>query len=112
MSTSVSSPTCMRTRHAPRSDSVVEHRLDVVAVRVEDEGAVIALVVDRPLARRAVVAVARLDRGSVERVDLLPALRGERDVDVLAQRLAVLRDREIAPFSEALLLVLPAELVA
>ena len=46
---------------------VVADDLDVVAVRVEHERAVVARVVDRALARRAVVLVARRERGGVER---------------------------------------------
>ena len=90
----------------------MEDGLDVVAVGVEDERAVIALVIDRALARRAVVTVPGLDRRPVERLDLLAALRDERDVDVLAQRLAVLCNREVAPLRQPLVRVLPAELVA
>ena len=48
--------------------AVVVHQLDVVAVGVQHVGAVVAGVVDRALARRAVVAVAGLDRGPVEGV--------------------------------------------
>src|SRR5207302_5899980 len=80
-------------------------------VRSEDESAVVPVVVTRPLARRAVIAVAGFERDSVERVHLLAALGGEGAVDVLAQRLAVLRDREVAPLGEPLVGVLPAELV-
>ena len=67
---------CSRARAAPAasrtsgsSAAVVEDGLDVVAVGVEHEGAVVAGVVLGPLARRAVVAVARAGRGAVERLD-------------------------------------------
>jgi hypothetical protein len=47
-----------RGQHLARSLSpVVEDGLDVVAIGVEDERAVVALVVDGSLARRAVVSV-------------------------------------------------------
>jgi hypothetical protein len=41
-----------------------------------------------------------------------PFCRRERDVDVLAERLASCAIEKVAPLREALLLVLPAELVA
>ena len=46
--------------------AVVVHDLDVVPVRVEDVGAVVPRVVDRPFARRAVVAVPGFGRGAVK----------------------------------------------
>jgi hypothetical protein len=70
--------------------------LDVVAVGVEDEGAVVARVVVA-LARGAVVAVAGCECDAVELVDGRVVRRREGDVQVLGQRLPVLRDREIAP---------------
>ena len=54
---------------APGPSPVVVDHLDVVAVRVEHERAVVARVVDRPFAGRAVVAIAGLEGGAVERVD-------------------------------------------
>src|SRR4051812_25297138 len=50
---------------------VVVDGLDVVAVGIEDERPVVAGVVGGALTGRAVVLVARLDRGSVEGVDRL-----------------------------------------
>src|SRR5262245_17357105 len=88
------------------SSTIVEHRFNVVAVRVEHERGVVALVVT-PVARPAVVAVASLDGDSVELLDLVPVPGRERDVHVLAQRLLVLGDRKVAPVGGALLLVRP-----
>jgi topoisomerase IA-like protein len=59
---------------------LMTHGLDVVAVRIEDEGAVIVLVVVGPRTRRAIVAAARLHRGAVERIDLGARLRSEGDM--------------------------------
>src|SRR5436190_6789165 len=59
----------LRPRCGGVSIAVVIDDLDVVAVGIEDEGAVVTLVVDGPLARRAVVAIAGLWRRSVERID-------------------------------------------
>src|SRR5262245_13786384 len=94
-----------------RLTAVVEDGLDVVPIGVEHEGRVVALVI-LPLARRAVVAIALLDRNSVELLYFGTVSRGERDVDVLAQRLLVLRDREVAPVRRVLLLVRPGRRVA
>jgi hypothetical protein len=68
------------------SGAVVVDDLDVVAVGVEHERAVVAGVVDRPLARSAVVLVAGLERGGVERPDRRVVAGPERDVDVLGRR--------------------------
>src|SRR2546425_12768412 len=57
------------------------HDLDVMAVRIEHERAVVIFVVMRPQSRRPVVAPARGHRRLVERVDLFPVLRAEGDVD-------------------------------
>jgi hypothetical protein len=59
--------------------------LDVVAVGVEHERAVVARVVDRALARRAVVAVPGGERRPVERVDGRVVGGGEGEVDVLGR---------------------------
>src|SRR5947208_11269880 len=96
---------------ARRLVPVVADSLDVVAVRVEDEGAVVARVVVA-LARASVVAVAGRERGAVELVDGLVVGRRKGHVQLLGQRLPVLRDREIAPLREPLLGILPGELVA
>src|SRR5207302_4391002 len=73
---------------------VVVHDLDVVAVRVEHERAVVARVVHRALARRAMVLVARGERGGVERAHRGVLARGEREVDVLRERPLVPDGRE------------------
>src|SRR4030095_11179071 len=85
-------------------------QLSKLTIRIEDEGGVIALVI-APLARRPVVAIPGIDRNPVELVDLGPVPRSERDVDVLAQWLVILRDREVAPVGRTLLLVRPWGLV-
>src|SRR6266550_910396 len=90
---------------------VVADGLDVVAVGVKDEGAVVARVVVA-LARGAIVAEAGCERDAVELVDGRVVGRREGDVQVLGQRLAVLRDREIGPLREPLLGIFPTELVA
>ena len=59
---------------------VVADRLHVVAVRIEHEGAVVALVVGGPQARGAVVDAARRDCRLVEGIDGLGVRRGEGDV--------------------------------
>src|SRR3954451_6477031 len=69
-----------------RSAPVVVDDLDVVPVRIEHERAVVALVVDRALARRAVVLVARRERRGVEGAHRGVLTRGAREVDVLRQR--------------------------
>src|SRR2546430_14390875 len=75
--------------------AVVVHDLDVVAVGVEHEGAVVAGVVDLPLARAAVVAMARIDRGAVERLDRGVARRGEGDMHVRGRLAADERERAV-----------------
>src|SRR5271168_5075846 len=55
--------------------------LDVVAVRVEDEGTVIVRMILRAQARRAIIASAGSERGGVERAHLRLVLRGESHVD-------------------------------
>jgi len=55
--------------------------LDVVAVGVEDEGAVVAGVVERARARSAVVGATGGERGGVEGVDRVAIAGGEGDVD-------------------------------
>ncbi len=63
-------------------------RLDVVAVGIEDEGGVVALVVVRPLAGRAVVASAGGERRVVEGLDGVAVRGGEGDVELALQRFA------------------------
>jgi hypothetical protein len=70
--------------------------LDVVPVGVEHERAVVARVVDRPLARRAVVLVARGERGGAEGAHRGVLARGEREVEVLSGRPLVADEREAA----------------
>src|ERR1051326_2157002 len=59
---------------------------DVVAVGGDHEGAVIARMVMRTLARFAVVLGAGCDRGGVKCVDLLAAVGGEGDMDRAGDR--------------------------
>src|SRR5690242_4067618 len=63
--------------------SVVVHDLDVVSIRVEHERPEVPGVVDRPLARRAVVAVAGVEGGPVEGLDGLVLLGRKGHVQVL-----------------------------
>src|SRR3954465_5268139 len=76
------------------SAPVVVDDLDVVPVRVKHERAVVARVIDRALTRRAVVLVARGERGGVERAHrgVLPGR--QREVDVLRERPLVADERE------------------
>src|SRR5215210_3492726 len=71
----------------PRLGAVVVHDLDVVAVGVEHERAVVPAVVVRTLPGRSVVAVARVCEGAVERIDRRVVLRLEGEVRLL-RRLA------------------------
>ena len=70
----------------PVSAFVVVHDFDVVTVVVEYERAVVARVVDRALARRTVVLVARRDRGGVKRAHCRVVGCTERQVHVLGRR--------------------------
>ena len=81
--------------------------LDVVAVGVEHERAVVAEVILGPLARRAVVPVASLREDAPELVDVIVRRRSERDVQAGRGRTVAARllDRELLPLREALLLV-------
>src|SRR5436305_14224339 len=54
---------------SPLTLAIVIHELDAQPAGIEDERAVIPRVVAGPLSRRAVVAVAGLDRSTVEGVD-------------------------------------------
>jgi hypothetical protein len=67
--------------------------LDIVAVGVKHEGAVIMLVVERAQAGRAVVGGARRDRRGMERVDLLARLGAEGEMDA-RRRLAGIGEPE------------------
>src|SRR5215211_4559528 len=75
---------------------VVVYGLDVVAVGVEHERAVIADVVDRPFSGRAVVFVAGRDGDAVERVHGRVVGHAEREVQMLRPRAPVLHERERA----------------
>ena len=56
-------------------------RLDVVTVGIEDEGGVVAGVVVRALAGRAVIRAAGLERRAIELGDLLLAYRAKGQMD-------------------------------
>ena len=58
----------------------VANRLDVVAVRTDDEGCVVVRVVVRAHTGRTIVFATRLQRGAVESVDLLASRGNEREV--------------------------------
>ena len=60
--------------------------LDIVAVGVKDKGAVIAGVVMRPQARRAIVAPARRQRRLVKGIDRGPVGRGKGDMAIARGR--------------------------
>jgi hypothetical protein len=81
--------------------------LDVVAVGVEHERAVVAAVILGALARRAVVPVAGLGQDAPELVDVVVRRRSERDVQAGRGRTVAARllDRELLPLREALFLV-------
>src|SRR5258708_40095434 len=65
------------------------YRLDVVAVGIEHEGAVVIRVVVRPQPRRAVILAAGGERRTVEGVDRCAIIGGDRDVqDALNPALA------------------------
>src|SRR5690606_34817360 len=72
---------------------VIEYRFDVVTIRVVNERGVVAGPVLGPVARCAVVAGAGVERGPVECVDFLPALRLEGQVQRLDD--GPLRDPEV-----------------
>jgi hypothetical protein len=92
----------------------VVDRLDVVVIRVEHVGAVVAFVVLGPQPRPAVIVSSRLQRRSVETVHGLPGGSGEGDMDPGDGSLACVDDKPPAlPASEgyeALVLELQAEI--
>ncbi len=61
----------------------MEDRLDVVAVRIEDERSVVFRVIVRPDARRPEIPAARTDRGRVKGLDL-PSVGGREGDDTWA----------------------------
>src|SRR5262245_33179452 len=73
---------------APASGWRVAHRLDVVAVGIEHEGAVIVRVIVRSQPRRAVVLAARRERRTIEGVDGGAVLGGESDVQAAFEHAA------------------------
>jgi D-alanyl-D-alanine carboxypeptidase (penicillin-binding protein 5/6) len=75
--------TTARPAAADGSAPVVVDDLDVVPIRVEHERAVVPRMVDRALARPAVVLVARRERGRVECAHRGVLARREREVDLL-----------------------------
>jgi hypothetical protein len=60
------------------------YRIEIDAVQVDDEGAVVVGMVLRPQARAPVVGGARRQRGGMEGLDLGAGLGGEGEVDALA----------------------------
>ena len=73
---------------------LVADNLDVVAVRIEDVGAVVVRVIDLPNARLAVVDAACLEPGGVERVNRRAVLGGEGDVQAARPSVGALPDPE------------------
>ena len=72
----------------------VMHGLDAVAVRIEQEGAVVVVAVLRPRAWLAVALVPGGDPSPPERVDVLPRRRREAHVQPPSGRVGVVRLRE------------------
>src|SRR5262252_5962481 len=79
--------------------------LDVVAIRVEHEGAVVVRMVVPPQAGRAIVLSACRERGAIEGVDRGAVLGNERDVNLALRplaggepeiRLAIIAETDIA----------------
>ncbi len=64
-------------QRGPLVSIVAEHRLDVVAIRIEHEGGV---VVGPAQSRRAVFGPSRLEGGGVECIHLISAFGRERGV--------------------------------
>ena len=86
-------------------------RLDAVAVRVEEESAVVIGGVVLAQSRLSVAAVTGLHAATPERVDVLAGGSGERDVEVTRERSRVLCgcNREVVPLEELLPLRLSIE---
>jgi hypothetical protein len=79
--------------------AAVVHGLDAVAVRVEEERAVIVTRVLRTQACLTVALVAGFDAALPERIDLGARARPEADVQT-ARRCVTVRDREVTPLGE------------
>jgi hypothetical protein len=86
-----------------RADLAVVDGLRAVAVRIEQEAAVVVVAVLGPRPRGAIVAVPPVHPGSPERVDVLARARDEADVQPARDRVASLRrgEREVVPLGEA-----------
>src|SRR5215210_1068138 len=92
---SESADTSSASRTWVRSASrAMEDGLDVVAVRIQHEGPVVARVVELADAGRAVVGAAGGERRRVERVDRLAVLDPERNVHAAVGPATALRDPE------------------
>ena len=71
--------------------AVVMDRLDAVAIRVEQERAVVGRAVVRARPRRAVAGVPRVDPGPPERVDLRAVARAEANVQPAGDQVLAVR---------------------
>jgi hypothetical protein len=110
-SSSVGDPDPQVVDHAAAGDEIVVDRLGAVAVGVEQEAAVVVRPVLRTQPGLAVVAVARVDAGLAERVDVLARRRREADVEASGRRLRGVRGREgeLVPLDEPVGGVRPLE---
>src|SRR5207249_11189937 len=93
----------------PAGDVAVVDRLGAVAVRVEEERAVVVVAVLRARTGWAVVPVARLRPDAPELVDLRARAGIEADVEAARHRMLAGRrgEREILPLGEVLVAVRP-----
>src|SRR6202158_4538995 len=62
------------------------HRLDTIAVRIDDEGCVVAHAIVRAQTRRAVGAASGIRRARMERIDLAGRLCAKTDMDAAIRR--------------------------
>jgi len=75
----------------------LEHYLKVDAVRIEDVGGVVTVMVVVAYSRRPVVAAARRKRGTMELIDRLAVLRRNGKVDAVTDALTAMEpDRWVA----------------